>query len=243
MNTVLNAANSIGFNLKFEFLKQVKNILHVFVMTILYILLIVLFVGSILFVTYFVDSVNNLKNGSNKIPLFGTYVIVSQSMVPTININDGVFVMRTSSSSLRPGDIVTFSSKDSRYSGLTITHRIVSMESSDGQNIIYTTKGDNNKANDLTPINEQDIYGKVLFKIPKLGLLQSLYSRYFFLLVLLLIPCVVFILYGYINQLKYKFNNKKKTVTSNKNYNIEVLDYNDYYNDIELLSYDSIEIL
>ena len=145
--------------------------------------------GLILFV-YLGDL---LIKGEN--PLFSTYVIVSPSMVPTIRINDGIIVKRVDNDKYSVGDIITFSSKDSHYEGLAVTHRIVDKQTIDNKTSVYTTKGDNNKVIDPVSVKTDSIYGKVLFKVPNVGKVQDFFSHPANYLYCLLIPAVIFVLY------------------------------------------------
>ena len=147
----------------------------------------------ILLFYYFGDLLLN-SNSSNKSPLFSTYIIVSPSMVPTININDAVLVKRVDDDEYNVGDIITFNSTDINYHGLAITHRIVNKESCENESI-YTTKGDNNKTIDPAVVKTDEIYGKVFFKIPAIGIIQQFFSKPTNFFLSLLIPAVIFLLY------------------------------------------------
>ena len=89
----------------------------------------------------FIDLQKNIKNGENKQPLFGAYIIISPSMVPTINVEDAIIIQRKEADELKVGDIITFTSSDPRYSGLTITHRIVGIEKSKKEDIYFINSG------------------------------------------------------------------------------------------------------
>ncbi len=142
---------------------------------------------------YFGDLLLN-SNNSNRSPLFSTYIIVSPSMVPTININDAVLVKRVDNDKYSVGDIITFNSSDINYEGLAVTHRIVSKESYEDESI-YTTKGDNNKTIDPAVVKTDAIYGKVYFRIPAIGNIQHFFSKPTNFFLSLLIPAVIFLLY------------------------------------------------
>lgn len=146
--------------------------------------------GLILFV-YLGDL---LIKGEN--PLFSTYVIVSPSMVPTIRINDGIIVKRVDNDKYSVGDIITFSSKDSHYEGLAVTHRIVEKHNLSKKNSVYTTKGDNNTVIDPVSVKTDSIYGKVLFKVPNVGKVQDFFSHPANYLYCLLIPAIIFMIYN-----------------------------------------------
>lgn len=130
---------------------------------------------SIIFFIYFGDLLINLN--SKKSPIFNGYVIVSESMIPTINVNDAVVVKRVDNDKYKVGDIISFSSNDINYRGLIVTHRIINKENITTSNSIYTTKGDNNLVADRTSVLTNQIYGKVLFIIPKLGYIKNFFNK------------------------------------------------------------------
>lgn len=125
-------------------------------------------------IIYFGDQYLGVKTGSSKMPMFGAYVIVSPSMVPTINVNDGIVVQKVvDESTLKVGDVITFSSNDEDYEGLTVTHRIVGKQMVQSGEYVYRTKGDNNVSEDSALVKFSDIYGKVIMKIPMIGYIYN----------------------------------------------------------------------
>ncbi len=64
---------------------------------------------------------------------------------------------------LKKGDIITF-----RQNDRIISHRIFGI-TKDKEEVKFITKGDNNEVYDKDFVSMQDIYGKVLVSIPKLG--------------------------------------------------------------------------
>ena len=149
----------------------------------------------IILVIYFGDLFFNLNSNSKKSPLFNGYVIVSQSMVPTININDGIVVKRIDKDKYKVGDIISFSSSNINYRGLTITHRIIDKKNVSVDNSIYTTKGDNNLVADKSTVLTNQIYGKVLFVIPKIGYIQYFFKRPSNVFILFFIGVALIIIY------------------------------------------------
>ena len=94
-------------------------------------------------------------------------IIGSGSMTPTINIGDAIIVDKSITkdlSGLAVGDILVF-----RVEDLIYTHRIVEINENNGMYYI-STKGDR-KGNviDLWTVTNDDIIGKVKFKIPYIG--------------------------------------------------------------------------
>lgn len=155
------------------------------------------FVGilALMVTVYFGDLIINLGRGKSNRPLFNSYVIVSQSMVPTININDAIIVKRIDHDNYKIGDIISFSSSDINYKGLTVTHRIVNKQSSSNASSIYTTKGDNNLVADYAGVKTDQIYGRVLFIIPKIGYIHTFFSKPSNFFGCLLIPILMIIGY------------------------------------------------
>lgn len=131
----------------------------------------------------------------NKSPLFSTYVIATPSMVPTIKIDDAIIVKRMDNDNYKVGDIITFSSKDTNYEGLAVTHRVVQKQSLGDNTSVYTTKGDNNPIIDPASVKTDSIYGRVLFKVPRVGKIQEFFSHPANYLYCLLVPAIIFISY------------------------------------------------
>jgi signal peptidase I len=108
------------------------------------------------------------------------YVVVSGSMVPEINIGDIVISdTHYDPATIKDGDVVTYltNDPDNPYANSTIVHRVISAQhNQDGTKYKFVTKGDANLSSDI-PITELDITGKVLYKVPYIGLVtNSAYS-------------------------------------------------------------------
>lgn len=87
------------------------------------------------------------------------YVVISDSMAPTVARNAFVYVKPISyDEDLAVGDIVLI-----KTNGLPLMHRIVEID-----NTNITTKGDSNQVNDQV-IGREKIEGKMLFSIPIIG--------------------------------------------------------------------------
>lgn len=128
--------------------------------------------------------------------LFGTinpfYVVVSGSMIPNLNIGDLLVIDHNYSyNSLKVGDIIVFNTPGVNNKGqhLTIVHRVAEIitvptikrgsggpsDQNNNNNIIniIRTKGDANPGSIRLldyPIRQQNYIGKVVYVIPKVGL-------------------------------------------------------------------------
>ena len=108
----------------------------------------------------------------NKTPSFlgiKTYIIVSGSMEPNLNIGDIVIVRETLD--IKVGDVISF-----RENMEIITHRVSDIQKLNGE-IKYQTKGDNNNNVDTEFVALKNIEGKVINKIPKIGKVLLLLQR------------------------------------------------------------------
>lgn len=125
---------------------------------------------------------------------FPIVTVSSKSMVPTLNVGDVVFVK--SEDEYEPGEIIVFNGWRSQ----PIIHRVVAVISEgevkkyknfdiknskllnsvkgfdNYKSKLYITKGDHNERYDqhygVSPVGQEDIYGKKVFVIPYLGLFK-----------------------------------------------------------------------
>ena len=158
------------------------------------ILALVLGIGMI-FLVYFGDLIINTSLGNGKAPIFGAYVIASPSMFPTIQKNDAIIIKRVDHDNYDVGDIITYASLDNTNIGRIVTHRIIEKDSVGTENSYYKTKGDNNTLVDPVSVNTSEIYGKVIFRVPKIGYIQDFFSKPSNYFICLLIPAFILVVY------------------------------------------------
>ena len=175
-------------------IEVVQFFFHFITKVVLYVILILLVLIFFLFFFYFVDLLYNISSGEDKPPLFDAYIIVSPSMVPTINVEDGIIIQRIKPEHIKQGDIISFLATESYYKGKVITHRVIGIEKSSDGKLLFRTKGDHNNVADSFLVNEDDIYGKVIFRIPMLGYIRQFLSTYFGWILCIVIPFLYLIL-------------------------------------------------
>ena len=97
--------------------------------------------------------------------ILGIYMfnIVSESMEPTFYKDDLVVVKKSKPEELQKDDIITF-----KQENRIISHRILEKTKEKGE-VKFITKGDNNDIQDKDAIEMSNVYGKVMFSIPKVG--------------------------------------------------------------------------
>lgn len=103
--------------------------------------------------------------------LLGVYptIVASGSMQPALQVGDIVVSVKPDPYKIETGDIIQF-----RKGQEMILHRVIEVDSSEGRRFI--TKGDANTVADLDPISMEQIVGKRIFTIPKIGWI-SIYSK------------------------------------------------------------------
>ena len=168
-------------------------------------IIVILILVGILFLAYYIDVTKNSKTGNWKPPLYGAYVIISSSMEPTIHVQDAIVIKREEEYKI--GDVCTYLSKDPRYFGIMITHRIIGTDIDENGNKVYVFKGDANYSADQMAVSVNQIYGKVVMRIPKIGYIQYFLSSAYGWIIAIVVPCVGIITFDII---KLITNSKSK---------------------------------
>jgi len=91
-------------------------------------------------------------------------IIVSGSMEDTLKKGDLIFVEQIETNEIKVGDIIAFFENE-----FVVTHRVVSVEVAENGDRSFTTKGDNNVSADLVPVLPENIVGKSIGRIGKMG--------------------------------------------------------------------------
>lgn len=116
--------------------------------------------GTVIFITLLVVIVC-FANG-----IFPIYprAVATASMYPEIHVGDVVIVQKKPVEELKEKDIIEY-----QIENQFVIHRIINIENEEGTYVI-TTMGDNNSSPDAKPVYEEQVKGKVIFKIKYLGL-------------------------------------------------------------------------
>lgn len=122
------------------------------------------------FIIYYIVTNRIMKRiNPNYVPLITMHTVISNSMYPELKIYDLLLDVKVGKNTkIKKGDIITFIPNDSLSNNQTITHRVIDIINEDGITY-YKTKGDNNNEADEMLITKDNIKGKFLFKIPKIG--------------------------------------------------------------------------
>ncbi len=131
---------------------------------------------------YVLTAILVLFSISSAMGLMKARIVLTGSMVPTINPGDVVLLAPPATINPKVGAIVSYTAR--RFDGTpvgTFTHRIMSGDPIGG----YVVKGDANPTPDIQHPKIADISGVVFFKIPFIGKLLTPKS------LLIIVPCIV----------------------------------------------------
>ncbi|SDJ25418.1 signal peptidase I SipW [Salimicrobium halophilum] len=164
--------------------KRIRKILSIGVNTVLYTALVI----AILLV-----ATAKFSGGEPNVMGYQLKTVLSGSMEPefmtgsVIAVNPDVDVK-----SFEAGDVITFM-KDA---DTLVTHRIIDVTNS-GDNVLYTTKGDNNDGPDTEPVLAENVVGEYTgFTVPYLGKLIDFANSPTGAIVFLIIPGALMIFYS-----------------------------------------------
>lgn len=156
------------------------------------------------------------------------YMVASESMVPKLNVGDFLIVKHanvgdSSFNSLNVGDIIVFKSPGVTEGGQheTIVHRVAEIRTNFQGDRVIRTKGDANPGSIRFidyPIKEENYIGKVIYIIPKVGLITKAISppvNY------ILIAIILVMLYFVLKRKKVETNEEVKKRGENNSNNGE----------------------
>lgn len=90
--------------------------------------------------------------------------IATGSMEPELHVGDVAIIKKCNPNDVEEEDIIEY-----KMEGYTVVHRIKEKTQKNGQ-FTFITKGDNNDQADRYPVSQEQLIGKVIFKIRYLGL-------------------------------------------------------------------------
>ena len=143
-------------------------------------------------------------------------ILYRGSMQPVLNKNDVIFVKKCNIEEIEVEDIISFIKDDE-----IITHRVIEIKE-ENKTIKYRTKGDNNEIRDNFLVEYSEIYGKMLFKIPKIGIIVEYIQNSSGIINFTILVLIIFI---FIN-----LNDKKKSIRKTKRRKYEIKKIRDNYN-------------
>jgi signal peptidase len=102
-------------------------------------------------------------------------LVGSGSMEPKMYAGDVVIVAKVPADTIETGDIIQFRVPE----GVTIMHRVIEIQETEGGSKVYITKGDNNEEPDSEPVLPDNVVGKAIMTIPKIGWASIMVKNFF----------------------------------------------------------------
>lgn len=123
-----------------------------------------------------------------------------------IEVGDLVFVGRADPEELEVGDVIAYMN-----GGATVTHRITAIDTNTDGDLLFTTKGDANNAEDTTPVTEEQLVGIYRWRIPKVGDFALFLQTPLGMLLFVGVPVLAFLIYDIIRQQRYANRENRRT--------------------------------
>ena len=197
------------------FLSNAKKVWHIISSILFYSVMTLVVIIALMFLVSFVDQKIGQSKGEIRNPLFSAYIIISESMVPNINVYDAVVTVRVGEDKIKVDDIITFISKEIQTAGTPITHRVIGIVETE-TGIKYRTKGDHNNTADFALIAPEEVIGKVYLRIPMIGYVQTFMTKPLGWILIIVIPCLLIIGSDVVKLVK-NGGKKEETVTEQEN--------------------------
>ena len=170
---------------KIERLKE--NKVYKTISTILYVLLVIIVLLMLLVVVLQRFSNNNISFAGYRM-----FNIATGSMEPKYEVGDVLISKETPPSELKVGDDIVYKGEKSFLAGKVITHQIIEISQDESGTYQFITKGIANEERDPI-ISEEQIYGKIIYKVQVLSILSKLTTNLYVFYFLIFIPIALII--------------------------------------------------
>jgi signal peptidase len=121
---------------------------------------------------------------------YKAFIVRSGSMEPAIKTGSVIIVKPAENYAI--GDIITF--RNGGQPDDTVTHRVFSLQKSQGKVIAYETKGDANNKEDGNSVRFAEIFGKAVLAVPYVGYGVAAAREPVGFVFIILIPAAIIIL-------------------------------------------------
>jgi len=149
--------------------------------------LILNFLSYIFFFFALFAIVVTLGSNTQLLGQYQSFLIRSGSMEPTIMTGDVIIIKRFGE--YFKNDVITYKEGGERI----VTHRILEETTENGKKA-FITKGDANRSIDNATVAPENILGKVMLMIPKMGFIISFSQTIWGLATLIIIPTILLII-------------------------------------------------
>lgn len=137
--------------------------------------------------------VQRLSNNKINLGGYSIFTVVSESMEPEYKVWDMIVAKEADPNSINVGDDIVYLGDEGEFAGRIVTHRVIKIDKN-GSSLDFTTQGISNELADPV-IDENQIYGKVLFKSTLLSFLSKLMNNLYGFYFLIFIPFVIILFF------------------------------------------------
>lgn len=141
--------------------------------------------------------------------------VITDSMVPTIDSGDLIFVKKITPTDIAVDDIIAFFDPESMKDTMII-HRVKEISTDGDGNLTFRTKGDANNVYDTFIITGENLVGRYVFRLRGLGSVAMFMQTPYGLIITISIPLLMLFVYEIIYQLisikKDRDNDKKADI-------------------------------
>jgi signal peptidase len=106
---------------------------------------------------------------------FHPALVGSGSMMPTMAAGDVVLIAKVSDDVIKTGDVIQFRVPEN----ITIMHRVIEIQETEGGAKSFITQGDANSEPDSEPVIPENLVGKAVLTIPKIGWASIAVKQFF----------------------------------------------------------------
>jgi len=181
------------------------------------VLSIVIVVVAVVVMIFTIISVTMFDRNDRNIFGYKAFIVLSDSMKATdFAAGDVVIVKNVDPTTLKEGDIITFSSQNADTYGEVITHKIRTLTRDASGERGFVTYGTTTGVDDETIVTYPYISGKYMFSIPKLGMFFMFLKTTPGFIVCILIPFLLLVGMQALNTVRLFVKYKKEQLAAIK---------------------------
>ena len=135
--------------------------------------------------------------------------VMTDSMAPTIDGGDLIFVKKIAPTEIVVDDIIAFFDPESMEDAM-IVHRVKEISTDEAGNITFRTMGDANNVYDTFIISSENVVGRYLSRVRGMGRVAMFMQTVYGLIICVSIPIILLIGYESIRQLVYYKREKEE---------------------------------
>jgi signal peptidase I len=147
-----------------------------------------------------------LQRINPKADFFGykMFVIVSNSMKPSLTIGDVILVKTVEAKEVKVKDVITYLGREGDFRNMIITHQVVNIQTEKNENTnkmrhIFYTKGTNNTLIDTEAVYEEQLYGVKVYKFFLISFISKIIRNVFGLLIFVVLPLSLLLIFEIID--------------------------------------------